>query len=323
MAGAAIDPEAMAGAATGPEPSVPAPSDCPEPVNPNATQTAKNLLCYIYSLSGKNVLSGQQETSWQNPQGDISWYQDNIGKVPAILGGDYLYPDGTTDRAIAYWNSGGITMIRYHMGAPPNSDTYENSKGSANIDNVLSDGTSENRSFVSKLDYVAGELQRLEDADVPVLWAPFHEFQPNGWFWWSKGTADQFAQLWAYMFDYLTNNKGLDNLVWLAPASDSPVAGWFPSKMVADLRGPDTYASNAPFSDLYDAARSIVGDGVPIPLHETGTVPQPDTMFPSAAPWVLFNVWAGYQTSQNSLSAMQSAYDSPYTITRDEVPDLK
>ena len=89
------------------------------PVNPNATPQARKLLCYLYSLYGKNVLSGQQETSWSNPANDVNWYNTNVGKYPAILGGDYLYPSGTTSRAQAYWNAGGITMIRYHMGAPP------------------------------------------------------------------------------------------------------------------------------------------------------------------------------------------------------------
>jgi len=153
------------------------------PVNPNATPQARKLLCYLYNLYGKNVLSGQQETSWSNPANDITWYNSNVGKYPAILGGDYLYPSGTTSRAQAYWNAGGITMIRYHMGAPPGSDTYENSQGTANIANVLAAGTSENNSFKSKLDYIAGELQTLENANVAVLWAPFHEYQPNGWFW--------------------------------------------------------------------------------------------------------------------------------------------
>ena len=158
------------------------------PVNPNATPQARKLLCYLYSLYGKNVLSGQQETSWSNPANDVNWYNTNVGKYPAILGGDYLYPSGTTSRAQAYWNAGGITMIRYHMGAPPGSDTYENSQGTANIANVLASGTRENNSFKSKLDYIAAELQTLENANVAVLWAPFHEYQPSGWFWWSKGT---------------------------------------------------------------------------------------------------------------------------------------
>jgi serine/threonine protein kinase len=57
--------------------------------------------------------------------------------------------------------------------------------------------------------------------------------------------------------------------------------------------------------------------------HETGVVVQPDTMFPDTAPWVLFSVWAGYQISENTVGEMQSAYESSYTLTRDEAPDLK
>jgi hypothetical protein len=138
---------AGAGAVAGASGSSAASIDCNvSPVNPNATKQAKNLLCYMYSQYGNHVLSGQQETSWSNPEGDIRWYTNNGMKPPAIMGGDYLYLDGTSTRAIAYWNAGGITMIRYHMGAPPNSDTYENSKGSTNIDNVLKEGTAENTS---------------------------------------------------------------------------------------------------------------------------------------------------------------------------------
>ena len=83
-------------AAALPAPEAP-PSSCGvSPVDPQATPQAKNLLCYLYSVYGKNVLSGQQETSWSNPAGDISFYTSNVGKAPAILGGDYLYPSGTT-----------------------------------------------------------------------------------------------------------------------------------------------------------------------------------------------------------------------------------
>jgi hypothetical protein len=214
-------------------------------------------------------------------------------------------------------------MIRYHMGAPPASDTYENSMGSTNINNVLTSGTSENSSFRSKLDYIAGELQALKNGNVAVLWAPFHEYQPSGWFWWSKGTATQFIQLWQYMYDYLTNTKGLSNIVWLAPSSGSPNAQWYPGKPHVDIAGPDTYSTSPPFASMFSTARNIIGTTVPIPLHETGTVPQPSTMFPTAAPWVLWNIWAGYQISNNSLASIQSAYASSYTITRDEVPNLR
>lgn len=296
------------------------------PVNPNATREVKNLLCYLYSIYGEGVLSGQQETSWNpNPADDVDWINSQTGKFPAILGGDYLYPDGTTARAKAWWDAGGITMIRYHMGAPPSADTYENSKGSANIDNVLRSGSSENTSFNSKLDYIAVELQILEDANVPVIWAPFHEVQPNGWFWWSKGTSAQFIALWKYMFEYLTTQKGLNNLVWLMPFSGTPDGNYYPGKEWLDLAGPDTYDKGQPFAGMYSQAKGIIGSEVPIPLHETGVIPDPAAMFPSSAPWLLFNIWAGYQkdTAQNSVAQIKATYAHERTITRDEVPNLK
>lgn len=294
------------------------------PVNPNATKQAKNLLCYLYSQYKNHVLSGQQETSWSNPQGDIDWYTTNGMKEPAILGGDYLYPNGTTDRAIAYWKAGGITMIRYHMGAPPAADTYEDSKGTANLDNVLKDGTAEHTSFVSKLDYAATELGKLQSQNVPVLWAPFHEVQANGWFWWSKGTGAQFVALWKYTFDYLTKTKGLNNLVWLMPFSGSPASAYYPGKEYLDISGPDTYEETQPFTGLYTAARGVIGETIPMPLHETGRIPTPAQMFPSAAPWVLFSVWAGYQSdgTHNDVNNIKTVYGDPHTVTRDEVPDL-
>lgn len=292
-------------------------------MNPNATPQARKLLCYLYSLYGNHVLSGQQETSWSNPANDINWYVTNIGKYPAILGGDYLYPSGTSTRAIAYWNAGGITMIRYHMGAPPNADSYESSMGNANINNVLASGTNENRSFITKLDYAAAEIKKLQDANVAVIWAPFHETQANGWFWWAKGTGSQFVQLWVYMFNYFTRTKGLNNIVWLMPFSGSPNSAYYPGKQYVDLSGPDTYSTSPPFASNFNSARNVVGTTMPIPLHETGTIPNPATMFPSAAPWVLFNVWAGYQINNNSRANVQTTYNSTYTITRDEIPNLR
>ena len=305
------------------------------PVDPDATQPAKNLLCYLYSISGNHVLSGQQETSWSNPADDISFYTGNssIGKAPAVLGGDFLYTGTgtasqgtTTSRAQAYWAAGGISMIRYHMGAPPNADSYDNSMlgfTSTQCVNVITGGTAENTSFVSKLNTMASNLQTLQTAGVPVLLALFHETQPGGWFWWSKCSGPQFIALYKYTYDYLVKTKGIHNLVRLMPFSGSPNSAYYPGKAFVDVTGGDTYGTNPPFSSLYTASRNVGGATIPLALHETGVVPQPSTMFPSAAPWLLWSIWAGYEKSNNTVANIISAYSSPYTITRDEVPSLK
>jgi hypothetical protein len=313
-------------------------TDCSvTPLDPSAIPEVKKLLCYLYSISGKSVLSGQQETSWSNPQGDIDYYVTTVQKHPAILGGDFLYQDGnkpgstTTLRAIAYWQAGGITMLRYHMGAPPLADTYDNSKMSvANFDNLTMDGTSENTSLKSKLDYMAGELKVLQDAKVPVLLVPYHEVDSGAWFWWSKGTGPQFVKLWKYSVDYINKTKGIHNVIWIMGyGHDGAMPAYYPTGYT-DLGGIDQYDKGTqPFTTQYNSVKTVVGANLPIPLHETGTIPQPSAMFPSAAPWVLWNVWATYQNTAaesytwNTPESIKMAYADSHTITRETVPNLK
>jgi hypothetical protein len=120
------------------------------------------------------------------------------------------------------------------------------------------------------------------------------------------------------------NTKGVHNIVRLMPFSGMPAKDKFPGKDLVDITGGDTYDTNPPFNGLYSASRNVGGTTIPLALHETGSVPQPSTMFPTNAPWIMWNVWAGYQTKNgNTNDKFVSAYASSYTITRDEVPNLK
>jgi hypothetical protein len=119
------------------------------------------------------------------------------------------------------------------------------------------------------------------------------------------------------------------------PFSGSPNAGYYPGKAFVDIGGPDEYSKPANLltftaSGNYNPAASIFGSSLPIALHETGSALQPDSIFPAAAtPWIMWNVWATYENTviggftYNSVASMQAAYASPYTITRDEIPNLK
>jgi len=109
------------------------------------------------------------------------------------------------------------------------------------------------------------------------------------------------------------------------PFSGAPSSAFYPGKTFIDLAGPDTYATSDPFGPMYTTAKGVVGSAVPIALHETGLVPTPSKMFPSTAPWVLFNIWSGYQSdgTHNTTANIQSVYADSHVITRDEVPSLK
>ena len=311
------------------------------PVSPNPTAQAKNLLCFIYNQYGNHVISGQQETSWADPEGDISWYATNNLKTPAILGGDFLYPSGGSDtstisgitRAIAYWNAGGISMFRYHMGVPVAGSTYKNdcyqgtncaesTPASGIITTAITAGTPENTAFLNRLNYVAFQIKAMQTANAPIILAIFHETQPNSWFWWGKGTAAEFVSLWKYTFNYLTVTKDLHNIIWLMPLSGlngftaAQFGVYFPGKDTVDLSGPDYQSDSATFAKV----KTVVGATMPIPLHESSKLPDPATMFPSSAPFVLFNTWAGSQKNNTSIT---TAFNSSFTVTRDQVPNLK
>lgn len=291
-----------------------------EPANPNTNQTARNVLCYLYEIYGESVLSGQQDCHWSEPS-DLGYINDLTGEYPAIVGGDFLY-ENAVSQAISSWNAGGLSMIRYHMGRPEDPDSYESSLGTTNLADTLTPGTSRYNGLMSKFDHAASELEQLQNAGVVVIWAPFHETQPNGWFWWSKGTGSQLKQLWQLMFDDF-QARGLNNLIWLFPFSGSPNSGYYPGADVVDIAGPDTYASGQPFAGMYDDTVDVVGNTIPIPLHETGDIVNPGDMFNNnQAPWVLFNTWCDTWLRENSNSAIQTAYSHQRTLNRGDLPNF-
>lgn len=293
-----------------------------QPVTANAIPAVRNVLCYLYSVKGKSTLSGVQDCSW-SAQDDIGYVQQNTGVYPAIIGGDFLYNDAV-GTATAAWNAGSIPMIRFHMGRPEDADSYESSMATTDLADTLKVGSSRYNGLIKKLDHAVSELLRLQAAGVVVLWAPFHEAQPNGWFWWSKGSGEQYRQLWKLMFDYFAQ-KGVKNTIWLMPFSGSPSSSFYPGSAMVDFAGPDTYGNSQPFASNYRAAVTAIGNTVmPIALHETGYVPNPQDMFNNnQAPFVLFSVWCNdwiQDKNKNSVEELRTAYTHERTLNRGELP---
>ncbi|HYN94345.1 MAG TPA: RICIN domain-containing protein, partial [Pilimelia sp.] len=92
------------------------------PINPRATAAARRLLCYVYSVYGRGIISGQQESTWiGGADYEINHIRNTTGKLPAIRGLDMGDSPNFGSRAVAWWNAGGIPMVGYHMGSPSNS----------------------------------------------------------------------------------------------------------------------------------------------------------------------------------------------------------
>lgn len=302
-----------------------APSCTVKPADPNATDQAKKLLCYLYSQYGNHVLSGQQESIWNGgPEYEMNHLFNTTGKHPAIRGLDMRDRPGAVDRAIGYWKAGGIPMMAWTLGAPTKTDDYVGSQDAISINATLTTGTAEYVSFVDRLNQASVELLRAQDAKVAVVWRPFHE-AGGTWFWWSKEGGAQYVRLWKFAFDYLTRQKGVHNLVWLHPYNGFPDTSFFPGNAYVDLGGADTYAKDhGPLTEVYNQARTVYDAGMPIALHESGPIPDPVKAKAEGAQWVLFCTFNGeWLTEKNDTAFLKSVYSSEYVITRDELPSLK
>lgn len=328
-------PDASTAADASRAPDASTPSSCSAaPVTPNATQQAKNVLCYLYSQYGNHIVSGQEEDSGGTAYDvEFDYIYQTTGKYPAIRSFDANNANNA-DRCLTQWQANGLCVLGYHMGAPDQPDGYtgamynhgSESADSAFIDSVLTANSSNNTVFNQRLDNVVSQVQQVQNGDGVVILRLFHE-AGGTWFWWSMGGGPQYVRLWQYAFNYITKTKGITGVLWLLPYDGSPQASFYPGKEYVDIAGADNYDAAydySPMTSIFDATRTIAGSTIPIALHENGPIPDPDQLQSSMTNWSWFNTWtAPYPEDDTSVAELQKVYSSSYVITRDEMPSLK
>ncbi|MBP5430687.1 glycosyl hydrolase [Ruminococcus sp.] len=331
--------------------------------NPNASDTTKRLYSYLCDVYGKHIIAGQQEycgdhnyNLWNSPdvfikdnEAEFEYIQEKTGKQPAIRGIDFLayntssdWRDHAPERVIEWVNKyHGIATVSWHWNVP----CEEGSKDiafyveSANpkyttfsISNALKEGTWENKVIMADIELIAGELQKLKEADVPVLWRPLHEAE-GAWFWWGAEGAEPCKKLYRLLYEKLTNEYGLDNLIWIWTSSASPeAADWYPGDDVVDIIGCDKYncADGLPnlssiASTFYSLVQSTDGQKM-VTMSENDSIPSLENLVNDKAAWLYFCPWyMTYLTSEqnNPVDNLIEIYNSDYCITLDELPDLK
>ena len=292
--------------------------------NPNADETTIAVYAYINSLSGVNCMSGQQESTWMGtPEYEMNYLLEATGKLPALRGFDYMHDDfdGVNRRAIEWWNQGGIVSICWHTGCDFYGEWADALADEIpDWEAVFTDGTQENQAFVAGMDKAAEALLELQEAGVPVLWRPFHEFD-GGWFWWGKGGPENFIRLWQMMYDRYTNHWGLNNLIWVLGYSGNGVnyGSWYPGDEYVDIIGADSYNGGVQ-KRLYVALTRVTKDK-PFCFHECGSNPTAEEL--QTTPWTWFMTWhTEHVTGQNTKEDLSALYNSEYVITLDELPDF-
>ena len=322
---------------------------------------------YTYSTQNRNY-------TYNNYDLDVNLIKELTGKYPAIQGFDfgsycpcYAWDDGVAGRMIEWTNEkGGIctaswhvnvptTMADYTLGEPLDfSKTTYSEKTDFKTANCLVEGTLEYDYFQLCMKNLAAELQKLQDAGVPVIFRPFHEAEGNpshtedpidgsgAWFWWAKEGAVVYKQLWALLQDTLENEYGLHNLIWeqnLYAWSDAS-AQWYSGDERVDIVAFDKYntqynrhdgKTSGPNLDaeagIFYKIHGYVKGNKMVAMAENDSVPSMTNMQVEHADWLYFCPW--YDTPETPFVSgekyqdhdeLKALYNSDYCITLDELP---
>ncbi|MDR2596514.1 MAG: glycoside hydrolase family 26 protein [Treponema sp.] len=329
---------------------------------PEDSQNKKRLLNFLSDQFGKNIISGQMDTSWTtNASMDmISRVYNDTGKYPALKGFDFLeLPKNNApffggmeqiNEAIEWWegkNNGvpllsngnihGIVTFCWHWRVGPTNEFYSD-KTKFRIpwkDGKLDRESDDFKTIVKDLDKAAEKLKILQERDIPVLWRPLHEAS-GGWFWWGASGAAQYKALWEFMHEYLTNVKQLNNLIWVWNADNT---AWLPNPDTVDIVGRDLYSNTyASQKKEFDIASAMIPSGKRIiALTENGKIPDPDECIKDEAMWSWFMTWNDRYNSYdgeshkdnfwtgesiNTQAHKEKVYHHPRVITLDKLPDL-
>jgi len=306
-----------------------------QPVNHNATKEARDLLKYLYDLKGKSILSGQH-----NYPSDLVRSSDSIksmtGKFPAIWGTDISdLNDKVVNEIIEQYKNGSIITIMYHQVKPFDHDSlgFERSvKGMVSDQQwkqIITPGTKYHAMWLEKIDKRAELLKKLQDANIPVLWRPYHEM--NGmWFWYgNRPGPDGIQKLWKMLYDRLVNYHLLNNLIWVWNANaprDWPKDEaysyelFYPGAAFVDVLAADVYKNDYKLSH-HDQLIAL-GKGKLIALGEVGVMPTPQILT-SQPQWSWFMCWASFPWTDNSREAVKALYNDPRVMTKDEIKLLK
>lgn len=305
----------------------------PLPVTPNATDETKWVYAYLLSNYGKHTLSGQHTLA------EISLVHDLSGKAPAILSEDFMdyspsriehgaNPGQLTERVIQKAKEGHIVSFCWHWNAPSGLMNTKDRKWwsgfytdatTFDIEATLADKDGRDYQLILRdIDTIAGELQKLKEAGIPVLWRPLHESE-GGWFWWGAKGSGPFKELWRILFERLTIHHGLNNLIWVLTSEDED---WYPGDDVVDIIGVDAYPGDVRDTLALNWQRLFERfDGKKmIAITEFGGIPDIPSMHKLGIRWAYFASWQGdLGARHNPTDEVVRIYQDPTTINLEDL----
>jgi mannan endo-1,4-beta-mannosidase len=263
-------------------PAVPGLASDAVPADRQASASTRVVFNYLASLpqkKDKKLLSGQFVSGHPTVTlATVEKIHEVSGKWVALLGFDY-YPPKSVKRSLSeeqkpprwqvvnplakeHWKAGGLVTISQHMTNPWTGATPWSKAG--NLAELLDATTPAGAFYQRQLAMIADGLDDLQQAGIVVLYRPFHEVN-GAWFWWGNKDPEAFRQLWRGLFQYLTVQRKLHNLIWIY---NSGSMAHYPGDDYVDIVSFDLYNDDpAKARPIYEEQ---IKTGKPFALAEYG-----------------------------------------------------
>lgn len=318
-------------------------------INPNATDEAKRLMSFLVDMYGKKILSGQYCDDGAYGK-EMQIIQNVTGKQPAILGMDLMDYNGVNQahgsnmnlvtKVKAYWEKGGIVTLCWHWNTSEDYarkewyGTFYTDSTTFNLKKAMNGQDQAGYDMLMKdIENIAQPLLEMQEAGIPILFRPLHEAS-GGWFWWGASGPEVYKELWVLLYNKLTNEYGLNNLIWVWNGQD---ADWYPGDEYVDIMGEDIYPGEKVYTSQvakYLEVASYSTERKMVYLTENGCIFDPDLAIRDGAMWGMWATWQGdFVRKSSGLKAqlseqyteeymLKKAYDHEAVLTLDELPDL-
>ncbi len=313
----------------------------PQPVVPNPSPEAVELLNYLYSISGKHTLTGQHCIPLVGST-RLAGVEKLTGLYPAVFGQDFGFSAAGTwdginfrqqivDEAIRRHNEGFIITLMWHAVRPVDEEPVsfnESIQGKLSPEqwqDLFIPGQEVHERWESHVDVIAFFLKQLREAGVPVLWRPYQEMN-GGWFWWGKKIGKPgYRDLYRMLYERFTHFHKLNNLLWVFNANElrlnvDAYDAYYPGSDVVDVLATDVYSTL--FANRDYRSLLALAQGKPIALGEVGSIPTPK-LLRQQPQWTWFMYWYDPSNLQDAQKQVWTSYQSRETLTYDQLPWVK
>lgn len=332
------------------------------PVTEGATEGAQKLYNFLAMNYGvktvSGVMTGDVSSATVKELPDVISFQEHTGKLPALVGFDFLFATGVKasdswykdytqmalDAAKDLWSQGGIPAFTWHWKDPSDQidafytksgndkeyTEFDFTKGFADpacTANCTWNKESETyKQLVSDIDEIADMFLGLQEAGVAAIFRPLHEASGK-WFWWGTKGGAAFQALYNLVYDEMVGVKGVKNLVWVWNPEYTSDKDWNPGATKYDVISLDIYEAwdyTTKYTKAYAELTTNYGSDKILAVSENGSIPDMSAMKAGNTVWSWwmpwYQTWDGKFLDQTVEAVWKANMESPCTIDLESMP---